>query len=47
MKIYILNGKNFWECSKYFSTMHLYMLHIVVKFTIPTFNTFRDMKFFL
>ncbi len=39
--------KNFLECSQYFSTMHMYMLHIVLKFQIPAFSTFRDMNFFL
>ncbi len=33
------------ECSQYFSTMHLYMSYIVVKFQTLSYNTFGD--FFL
>ncbi len=43
----MLVGKNFLECSQYFSIMCLYTLYIVVKFQTPSYNTFGDMNFFL
>ncbi len=42
----MLTRKMFLECSQYFSRMHLKVFYNVVKFQIPSYNTFRVMNYF-
>ncbi len=43
----MLTGKDFLECSSYFSIMHQVILYIVEKFQLPNCNTFRNMNCFV